>query len=401
MLERFAQKIAENTRAFIGYDVIVTNRDSIIVGASDFTRIGTFHEGSVMVIRTGRTNRLLPNYTVKMKGTKPGFTVPVEFNGEIIGSIGITGERAEVEKIGFLLKSYTELSLSQEAYLKSLVLSEQAVQRLIQEIIAFDREKHSEDAVINYGKKLGFDLTKKRMAVVFDFFNFEGVIVNKTKVEGIKQDDIALQTIKLNIKSVVENYFDASRDICVYIGNDKLVVLHALFNKQSEEEARVEVEDICRRVFDGAIKRKVKVSAGIGILSDSIAGLKKSYDEAWRILDISNQKELSYKCFFVGDYLLETFISTTEKDMGDWYITKCLEGLRGLSDYEELVLTIKTWCESGFRNTEAAKRLFVHRNTFNYRLEKMSKILNKDLKDFKNAIEVYIAIIALECRHTE
>jgi carbohydrate diacid regulator len=392
MLERFAQKISENTSLIIGYDVIITNKDSIIVGASDKYRIGDFHEGSVKVMQTGEPHRLLPDYTVNMVGTKPGFTVPVEFEGKIIGTIGITGARKEVEKIGFLLKTYTQLFLNQEVHLKTLALSEQAVISIIQEIIAFNPDKHSEIDIINHGKRLGYDLTRKRISIVFDFFNFG--ITDSRRESDIS--NIEVQTMKLNMKSVIEHHFDTSKDICVYIGNDKFVVEHELFDEQTEENACKKVQEICGKVFDDAKKKGIKISAGIGTLSNSIVGLRKSYEDAWRILNIINKEESPYQTYFVGDYMLEVLLSSTEKDIGDWYIEKSLDRLRTQLDYEDCILTIKTWCESGFKNAEASKRLFIHRNTFNYRLEKIGKILNRNLKIYKNAIEVYVAIKALE-----
>ena len=72
MLEQFAQKITESTKEIIGFDVIITNERSIIIGASDKVRLGTFHEGSVDVIKTGKVHHHRLGYIDHMQGTKPG-----------------------------------------------------------------------------------------------------------------------------------------------------------------------------------------------------------------------------------------------------------------------------------------------------------------------------------------
>ena len=80
-LEKLAQKIAVSIKEVIGYDVIITNKESIIIGASDISRIGTLHERSIKVINSRKPSSEIPsgkNYI----GTKPGITFPIELVGK-------------------------------------------------------------------------------------------------------------------------------------------------------------------------------------------------------------------------------------------------------------------------------------------------------------------------------
>ncbi|MBT2678055.1 helix-turn-helix domain-containing protein [Bacillus sp. ISL-35] len=65
--------------------------------------------------------------------------------------------------------------------------------------------------------------------------------------------------------------------------------------------------------------------------------------------------------------------------------------LDAFGDDKELMTTIKTFLESNSNVSLAAKKLYVHRNTLQYRLDKFTEKTGVQLKDFDAAIVVYLA----------
>ena len=56
MLRPIAQELAESIARVIGYDVVITDTEGIIIGCSDASRgIGTLNEASSIVARTGQS----------------------------------------------------------------------------------------------------------------------------------------------------------------------------------------------------------------------------------------------------------------------------------------------------------------------------------------------------------
>ena len=53
---------------------------------------------------------------------------------------------------------------------------------------------------------------------------------------------------------------------------------------------------------------------------------------------------------------------------------------------EEMFITIRTFFENGLNISEAARKLYVHRNTLVYRLEKIEKELGLDIRNFEDAL---------------
>ena len=62
----------------------------------------------------------------------------------------------------------------------------------------------------------------------------------------------------------------------------------------------------------------------------------------------------------------------------------------------DLILTLKTYFASGGNASEAADRLFLHRNSMLYRLERIQKLTGLDLKDHRVALALQLGLLAIE-----
>ncbi|MBZ5199909.1 helix-turn-helix domain-containing protein [Planomicrobium chinense] len=69
------------------------------------------------------------------------------------------------------------------------------------------------------------------------------------------------------------------------------------------------------------------------------------------------------------------------------------EVLTPLSYDQEILETVRTFFENGFNASVASKKLYIHRNTLQYRLNKFQEITGISLKDFNGALVAYCASI--------
>jgi sugar diacid utilization regulator len=72
--------------------------------------------------------------------------------------------------------------------------------------------------------------------------------------------------------------------------------------------------------------------------------------------------------------------------------------LEAFSEDKELMSTIKVFLESNSNASLAAKKLYVHRNTLQYRMDKFMEKTGVQLKDFDTAVMVYLACLYEEMR---
>lgn len=76
------------------------------------------------------------------------------------------------------------------------------------------------------------------------------------------------------------------------------------------------------------------------------------------------------------------------------YYTFALSGFNDTKIEEEqsLLETLSVYLETHCQISETAKRLFVHRNTVVYRIEKCEEILGRSLKDSETTLQIRLAL---------
>lgn len=393
MLEDIAQKLAVSIKEIIGYEVIITNDQSTIIGSSDTSRLGEFHEASIKIIKTGKPNPDTVNIK-SLEGTKPGFALPIEIFDKNVGSVGITGKRKEVRNYCYLLKKYIEIMLYQEMYLKSQVLREQAVENLIQEISVFDLNKHDESYLILRGRELGYDLLPPRIAIIIDLYQFKKFTkqIYKKMVDEISPE-LQIQSLKQEIIEVMQKVFKDQNDLIAPIQDDKFIILPMLPSTHNENSVMKEIKIKCTQMLYQFEAKGLSASIGIGTTGEGINGLNQSYKAAWRALKLGKSSKASPRIYYMNDLILEDLSACAFNSTSKKYINKLMAPLKAQSDWEDLAQTICAWCESGFNQKDAANKIFIHRNTLNYRLNKIHEITRGETRDFKKMFVLYMGIL--------
>lgn len=120
----------------------------------------------------------------------------------------------------------------------------------------------------------------------------------------------------------------------------------------------------------------------LGILLTSIVA-HKADDLAWYALEVT-YKSRRQACMHLGEVLFERMLAHDAK-----IITLVKDQFIVVS--RELMLTAKAFIDAGLNATRAAIKLYVHRNTFNYRLEKFIQQTGLDIRDYHHAFYFKIA----------
>ncbi len=63
-------------------------------------------------------------------------------------------------------------------------------------------------------------------------------------------------------------------------------------------------------------------------------------------------------------------------------------------DNDELLKTIETFLACSLNVSITAKELYLHRNSLQYRLDKFTEQTGIDIREFRQAVTVYLALIA-------
>ncbi|MEH7416780.1 PucR family transcriptional regulator [Neobacillus drentensis] len=136
------------------------------------------------------------------------------------------------------------------------------------------------------------------------------------------------------------------------------------------------------------------ISFGISTLCQNFLQTKDAYKEA---VDALSQGKLSKKQAYIQMYhtkdIMELMRQIPLTELKNFY-SFVLNGFNHMKLEEEqsLLETLSVYLETHCQISETAKRLFVHRNTVVYRIEKCEEILGKSLKDSETTLQIRLAL---------
>lgn len=190
---------------------------------------------------------------------------------------------------------------------------------------------------------------------------------------------------------MLQNMFpDKPRDYIISVGERDIVLVKEV---KPNTEMR-EVEKIAVKIADTlSTEFFSKVSIGISTIVDNIKDLARAYKEAQIAIEVgrvfeSEKNIISYDNLGIGRLIYQLPTTLCEMFLQEVFKKGSLE----LLDRETL-MTIQCFFENNLNVSETSRKLFVHRNTLVYRLEKIRKVTGLDLREFEHAITFKVALM--------
>ena len=137
----------------------------------------------------------------------------------------------------------------------------------------------------------------------------------------------------------------------------------------------------------------IKTTIGIGTISNHLRELADSYKEAQVAIEVGKIFEteksiLSYENLGIGRLIYQLPTTLCEIFLSEIFKKNSIDSLD-----QETLFTINKFFENNLNVSETSRKLFVHRNTLVYRLEKIKKLTGLDLREFDHAIVFKVALM--------
>ena len=198
------------------------------------------------------------------------------------------------------------------------------------------------------------------------------------------------RTVVLPFNMVQQIFPDKNKDYVISISEQDIVVVKEI---KGGTDIR-EIEKLARSIADTlGTEFYAKVAIGIGTAVDNIKDLARSYKEAQTAIEVgkvfdTEKTVISYENLGIGRLIYQLPTTLCEMFLQEVFKYGSLESL----DHETL-MTIQCFFENNLNVSETSRKLFVHRNTLVYRLEKIRKLTGLDLREFDNAITLKVALM--------
>ena len=313
---------------------------------------------------------------VKIGETRPDIKEEMAFSDESVTLNGYTyrpvGQGSKLEYIVFVEGE----DKNAERYAAILAISLANIKNLYDE--KYDRNSFIKNVILDNilpsdiyikSKELRFNAEEARVVFLIKFL---------TKTEVLPFD-------------AVQNIFpDRAKDYVISVGEHDIVLIKELglgYDVKKIEKLAKSIADTLNSEF------YAKVTIGIGTVVDNIKDLARSFKEAQVALEVgkvfdTEKNIISYENLGIGRLIYQLPTTLCDMFLQEVFKNGSLDNLD-----RETLLTIQCFFENNLNVSETSRKLFVHRNTLVYRLEKIRKLTGLDLREFDHAITFKVALM--------
>ncbi len=313
----------------------------------------------------------------KMPGVYPGYTLPIQFFGKVIGSVSIAGIPEEVERFGLLVQKQAEIMLREQAFLESNMIRERALRDLVENVASYDGSRGMSELINMQGKELGVTLSRCKNVVIVEMKSWKD-----------DSSENAYQAMLRELRAA----FSHPRNVICPQRNRRVTVFVTPNRPGTDEDVTSNIENAAKSFIENVGAKGVTVDVVVGFPANDMNELAvslRSARDAMRIGGLLKMEGVISARALTSEALLDMLPVGRREE----FAHRTLAGLEGRSDYEEMRDTFLGWCESPFASGEVADRLSMHRNSLQYRLKKIRTLTGKDPWNFKDAFELWAAFV--------
>ena len=153
------------------------------------------------------------------------------------------------------------------------------------------------------------------------------------------------------------------------------------------EKIAVSMEEILKNEL------RIKTVVGVGTVAEHLRELADSYKEAQTAIEVgkvfdTEKSIMHYENLGIGRLIYQLPTTLCEIFLSEVFKKNSIDSLD-----QETLFTINKFFENNLNVSETSRKLFVHRNTLVYRLEKIKKLTGLDLRQFDHAIVFKVALM--------
>lgn len=370
--QELAQQIAEKTMEVLGRNVNIMDRAGIIVGSGKRERLNTYHEGAARVLSSGQRLVVKKEGVEALPGAEEGIYLPIKFNEEIVGVVGITGSPQDVVRYGELVRNLVQLMLVHAFLMQEIELERKSVENFYQQVLGNEIEDHQ--TLINRAQFFQIEPTVPRRVLVVRLRPFAAQKVNQV-------------TRELNLNLQV----DKQRDILLVRGRELVLV------KTLAREDRVTLAGEARQVAEEMLasldSEFSKVAIGVGPEVGHISELHYSYAGASDALRLRSKiGPAEDRIHFSDELAYDYCIPHLDRDSARFFLENVFaEDAAAVFAEPDVGEIIEGLVENNLNISKTADSLFIHRNTLLYRTNKIRERTGYDPKKAKDLFTLLLA----------
>ena len=201
---------------------------------------------------------------------------------------------------------------------------------------------------------------------------------------------VLLITAKANtsndIAEFLESYTMNGVDTATPISDDSCVFVKFLTSEgDSEFQSPVEFAEVfCRSLYE---ETGIRAQVGIGSTVRTLSESMQSYSQAESALKISQSFNSKNSVHSYKEYMLYKMVEDMPPlTLMNYYNTLVDGDAKSVFSDPDMLGTAEEFLENNLNVSETARKLYMHRNTLTYRLDKIERATGLDIRNFSDAV---------------
>lgn len=349
MSNRLFQGIIHQMRDVVDRTIGVIDETGAVISCSDLSRIGEIRTNNLVSIFSSATSVSSDGYLYQSFGSHmhPEYAVFVEGEDVVAQNyIGVLGVSLSS------IKQFYDEKYDRSNFIKNIILDN---------ILPGD--------IYLKARELHFNNESSRVVLL---------------IRLLDKNDVS-------VFDVIQNLFpDKTKDFVINISESDIALVKEI---KSDVDAK-DLEKLARSISD-ALSSEFYTHAlvGIGTPVVGVKDLARSFKEAQVALEVgkvfdTERNIVSYEHLGIARLIYQLPTTLCEMFLKEIFKVGSIETLD-----QETLFTIQRFFENNLNVSETSRKLFVHRNTLVYRLEKIKKLTGLDLREFDDAIVFKVALM--------
>lgn len=363
--ENIANKVINEIKYVVDYDINIINNNGFIISSTNADRINSFHEGAYLVIEEDY-NELIVEYDNQFSGCKMGVNLPIYFSDTMIGVVGITGNPDEVHQYAKIIKKMTEMIVYEYFDIWNRNNYEKIMLTFSNDLISGNVE-HS---LFSIEERLKMYNLQPSETFTVGLVKYS---INSTKNENLNR---AKHNI---IKDYIIEKLSFRQSLVAFNGE-----FHIIISNLEEEKLFEELNYLFEKVKS---QYNVKLVCSIGNTHSGYENIRMSYNEAYNLLDYVSDKKGVYR---FRDFSIKVALNNIPNHYKQ-AIKKQVFNNCNKEEEKEYVRFIQDYLISNGSITALAKKNFIHKNTVQYKIQKIKEKTGYDLRVNHDMVVLYLA----------
>lgn len=351
--QSLAQQIVNTVKDVCGQDINFINLNGIIFASTDEKRIGTYHEIGQKAAVTGNVIEVDNDYG--FAGTQKGINLPIYYNHNLIAVIGISGEPEAIRKYAHLAERITNL-LIRERELNAFSKSQKEKKQFVIHALSTNEsvnQSYLNDCLQEFRIN---PKTKKRFLLIRanNKYNPVNMPMLDQKIENL----FAMSSHELYT-------FNYPKEYLAIMDADKYDRNSFMLQKFAADYGNI-----------------LKVAVG---KETDLHHLPESYQSALVAWKSMSDRSESFVAF--DDLVLEIILSSVNSTSKNEFLQKTIAALNP-SEVEFL----QVYLEEDMSLAATSDRLYLHKNTVQYKLNRIFEKTGYNPRQFREAVLFYLAL---------